>query len=436
MADKRYLHLNINMKAAGSHDGAWRHPHTDVSKINDFGALVEFARRAEAAKIDALFWADGLALSTKSAAQSPHWAYEPLTLAGALTARTQRIGVIGTVSTTYTEPYNLARQLASLDRISGGRVGWNVVTTGGTGEGAAANFGLEGHPVHEHRYRRAHEYIDVIHALFDSWQPGALVADQHSGVFVDATKVGPINHSGEFFRVAGPLNVQPARPGDRPLLVQAGGSEQGRELGAKYADLIYSISQTIEDAKEYADDIRTRAQGYGRDPDSIKILTGFYVLVGQSVQHAKEKEQELLEFSDPSSVIKHVSGITNLDLTKYPLDAPLPETPAPTTVNGIQTHLALLHQVIDRTHPTTLRELAAALGGGVGAIGVASDAAGVADTLQEWFESGVVDGFNIGIQQLQGGAEDFFDLVVPELTRRGLRPPDYLGTTLKDTFSA
>ncbi len=431
MTHQRHASININMKSAGSHDGAWRHPDTDVTKVNDFRALADFARKAEAAGVDALFFADGLSYSAPGSADTPPSGFEPVSLMGALAAVTSRIGYIGTISTTYSEPYNLARQLASLDRISGGRIGWNIVTT--AGGGAAANFSLNEHPEHSERYRRAGEFVEVATKLWDSWGADAIVADKSTGRYVNADQVHPINHQGSYYSVAGPLNI-PRSPQGHPLLVQAGSSEDGRDFAARYAEVVYSISQTIPSAKRFYEDIKTRAENYGRDPDSIKIVMGIRVLVEKSAQQAHEKDQYLRELADPQRTLKHLGGIIGVDLTQFPLDGPVPPIPEPTSSNAMQTHVGLLAELVQRERPATVRELVDKLNGGVGAVSVTGDGPGVADALQEWLEAGVVDGFNVGLQILQGGGENFFDLVIPELVRRGLRSADYQGDTLRQYF--
>ncbi|WNI18042.1 LLM class flavin-dependent oxidoreductase [Actinacidiphila sp. ITFR-21] len=427
----RHINLNINVKSAGSHDGAWRSPDTDLSAVNDFGALRALAGRAEAAGIDALFFADGLNYSARSGAGAPPPVFEPVSLLGALAASTTRLGLIATMSTTYNEPYNLARQMSSLDWISNGRVGWNIVTTGGGG--AAANFGLAEHPEHDERYRRAVEFVTVACKLWESWDPDAVVADRSTGIYVDPAKVHPIDHHGDVFRVAGPLN-SPRSPQGRPLLVQAGGSEPGRDLAAQHADVVYTISQTVQDARELYDDLKSRVVAYGRDPDSIKVVMGIRVLVAPTRREAEDTAARLEELNDPRRVLQHVGGLIGVDLARLPLDAPVPLLPEATSTNAIQTHLQLLHELIARERPATIRELVGRLQGGVGALTVTGDGADVADFLEEWVRAGVVDGFNVGLQMLQGGAENFFDLVVPELRRRGLRPDDYPGTTLRDRY--
>lgn len=425
----RQLHLNAFLMNAGHHDAAWRHPRTQPERVTDLTYFQELARTAERGLLDSLFLADGLTL-WGSARYNAVGGFEPLTLLSALAVATEHIGLIATVSTTFHEPYHVARVFASLDHLSGGRAGWNIVTSGNVAE--ARNFGLDAHPDHALRYERAAEFVDVARLLWDSWSDGAPVADRARGVYTEEGAVLPVGHRGTHFRVDGPLNVQ-RPPQGHPLLVQAGSSQDGRAFAARYAEAVFTAQQTLADGQTFYKDLKARLARYGRRPDELKILPGICPVIGATEAEARALEDELTALQVPEYGLQQLSGMLGTDLSGLPLDGPLPELPAESEINGNKSRFTLVADLARREN-LTLRQLIARLGGGRGHRVFAGTPEQVADELEEWFVSGAADGFNIMPPHLPGGLEDFVDHVVPLLQRRGLFRTEYTGRTLRDHY--
>ncbi|MGP4003744.1 LLM class flavin-dependent oxidoreductase [Streptomyces sp. 8N706] len=424
--DTRTFHLNAFLMNAGHHDAAWRHPRTRPERATDLTYFRELALTAERGKFDSVFLADGLALRG-NARHNVLGGFEPLTLLSALAAVTEHIGLIATVSTTFNEPFHTARKFASLDHLSGGRAGWNIVTSAGVEE--ARNFGQEEHLEHARRYDRAREFVDVATKLWDSWEDDAVVLDRERGVYAETGRVRPIRHTGEFFGVEGPLNVQRS-PQGYPLLVQAGSSEDGKEFAARYAEAVFTAQQTLADGQTFYKDLKSRLARHGRAPEDIKILPGICPVIGDDEAQARELEQELTELQVPEYGLEQLSSMLQVDLGGLPLDGPLPDLPEERDINGNKSRFTLVAELA-RRDGLTLRELIARLGGGRGHRVVAGTAEQVADQLEEWFTEGAADGFNIMPPHLPGGLEDFVDQVVPILQRRGLFRTEYTGRTLR-----
>ncbi|MFF4838100.1 NtaA/DmoA family FMN-dependent monooxygenase [Streptomyces sp. NPDC001315] len=421
------LGLNLNIKPAGSHPAAWLHPSVDLAEINDIDALLDVARTAERGGFDALFLADKLAFSREPAAVAP--AFEPLTLLSALAVGTSRIGLIGSVSTTYSDPFVVARQTASLDRISRGRFGWNVVTS--AIPAAARNFGQDELPRHGDRYRRADEFVTAVKKLWDSWEDDAIVQDRGRGWYVDPEKIHPVDHAGDHFRIAGPLN-SPRPPQGWPVIVQAGSSDAGRALAARHADSVYTVVSTVDEGIAFRADLRDRAAAEGRDPESVRVFAGFRVQVAATTGEARALEAELNRLADPRHVLGQVALFSGYDLNHLPLDAPLPPVPPVESSDSYRSHLLAVHRFVERERPATVMEFAQGLGGGLGADNLlVGDAATVADELEAWFRAGALDGVNLQPDLLHQGTHALVEHLVPELRRRGLRAPDYEGTTLR-----
>ncbi|TXS47844.1 LLM class flavin-dependent oxidoreductase [Streptomyces sp. t39] len=425
----RQFHLNAFLMNAGHHDAAWRHPRTQPERVTDLTYFQELARTAERGRLDSLFLADGLTL-WGNARYNAVGGFEPLTLLSALAVATEHIGLIATVSTTFNEPYHVARKFASLDHLSGGRAGWNIVTSGNVAE--ARNFGLDDHPDHALRYERAAEFVDVARLLWDSWADGAPVADRARGVYTEEGAVVPVGHRGTHFRVDGPLNVQRS-PQGHPLLVQAGSSEDGKEFAARYAEAVFTAQQTLADGQTFYKDLKSRLARYGRRPDEVKILPGICPVIGATEAQARALEDELTALQVPEYGLQQLSGMLGTDLSGLPLDGPLPDLPAESAINGNKSRFTLVADLARREN-LTIRELIARLGGGRGHRVFAGTPEQIADQLQEWFTSGAADGFNIMPPHLPGGLEDFVDHVVPLLQRRGLFRTEYTGRTLRDHY--
>ncbi|WP_449411614.1 LLM class flavin-dependent oxidoreductase [Methylobacterium komagatae] len=422
----RPLHLNVNLLHSGVYPSAWRLPESRPDAFIDIDHVVRVARIAERGKLDAIFLADTPAINDRIE-DRPFNALEPTVVLAAVAAATRHIGLVATASTTYNEPYNLARRFASLDLVSRGRAGWNVVTTADASAGR--NFGFAGASDHGARYARAREFTDLVHALWDSWEDDAFVGDKASGRFVDTAKVHAIDHRGPHYAVAGPLTV-PRSPQGRPVTFQAGGSEDGRELAAATADAVFSLAQTIEDGAAYARDLRTRAARYGRHPDELVILPGLATVIGSTEAEARRRQDELWDLVPVEYSLARLAGTLRIDPARLDLDKPLPDPlPLPPDAN----HTMFLGTVaLARRDKLTVRQLLRALGGGVGHRIVVGTPEAIADDIEAWFRAGAADGFNLMPDVLPEGLETFVDAVVPILQRRGLFRQDYAGATLRD----
>jgi len=417
MADlSRQLHLSAFLGPHGHHVAAWRHPSTDLHTPL-FELYRRQARIAEDACLDAIFFADNVALTGAPT-------LEPLTLLAALAAGTTHLGLVATATTTYNEPYHLARKFASLDSISNGRAGWNLVTSDNAAE--AGNFGRAEHVAHAERYARAREFYDVVDGLWRTWERDALVADKAAGVLYDPARVHRLDHRGEHFAVAGPLNVTPS-PQGRPVVVQAGSSDTGRALAAATADVVFTAQPTLDAARAFYQDMQARRAQEGRGP--LRIMPGIYAVVGESASHAQEKYQELQALIEPKAGLALLGRmIGNFDLSGYPLDGPLPELPI--TQNGQRSRQQLL-TAIAAGENLSIRQLYERIAGGRGHLTVIGTGAQVADQMQAWFEAGACDGFNLMAPLLPGGLEDFARHVVPVLQRRGIFRSAYTSSTLR-----
>jgi alkanesulfonate monooxygenase len=424
----KQLHLGAFMRPVGIHTGWWRYPGAYPDANFNLRHLVRFIQRLEQGRFDAFFMADHLALLNLDVAALRRSAtvtsFEPFTLLSALAMVTERIGLVATASTTFDAPFHVARRFASLDHISGGRAGWNIVTT--SNPEAALNFGLEEHMEHDERYSRAREFYDVVAGLWDSFADDAFLRDQASGIFFDPGRLHTLDHEGTYFSVRGPLNV--ARPVQgRPVIVQAGASEAGRQLAAETAEVIFGSVRTIEDGRAFYADIRKRLRALGRADDSLKILPAALVVVGRTAAEASEKLKLLDSLVHPDSSLPNLSIRLGVDASKFDLDAPLPELPP--TNQGQSAQAALVK--LARAENLTVRQLAQIVGGygGLKFVGTAGE---IADQMQEWLATEASDGFNVMFHTVPEGLDDFVDLVVPELTRRGIFREAYAGSTLRD----
>ena len=424
----RQLSLGAFLMATGHHVAAWRHPEVPADPL-DFSVYKRTARIAEAACFDALFVADSVAVSSEEiASRSARSVYfEPLSLLSALSAVTERIGLVGTATTSYNEPYHVARKFASLDHLSGGRAGWNLVTSDAAAE--AQNFGLDAHIPHAERYARAREFQQVVQGLWDSWADDAFLRDKASGRFYDPARLQVLDHAGEHFKVRGPLNVARS-PQGRPVLVQAGSSEAGRELAAQTAEVVFTAQTSLARAQAFYADLKGRLARYGRGEDELKIMPGVFVAVAASESEAREKFERFQELVEPEVGVALLGRMLgNFDLSGYPLDGPLPELPL--TESGQQSRQRLLTELAG-AEELTLAQLGRRIAGGRGHYTLIGTPTQIADELQAWFEGRGADGFNVLVPHLPGGLEDFASLVVPELQRRGLFRREYRGRTLRE----
>ena len=423
----RQLHLGAFMRPVGIHTAWWRYPGAYPDANFNLKHLVRFIQTLERARFDAFFMADHLAVlnmpieALRRSATST--SFEPLTLLSALAMVTERIGLIATASTTFDEPYHIARRFASLDHISNGRAGWNIVTT--SNPDAALNFGRPDQMEHDERYRRAREFYNVVTGLWDSWADDAWLRDQASGLFMDPAKMHVLNHRGEHLSVRGPLNI--ARPVQGwPVIVQAGASEAGRQLAAETAEMVFGSSRTIEDGQSYYKDVKARMRRLGRSPGHLKILPGALVIVGRNTEEAREKKDLLDSLVHPDSSVPNLSIRLGIDASKFELDAPLPEIPQSNASQSGRDSLVALA----RRDNLTVRQLAR-MAGAYGGLQMVGTAVEIADTMQGWLEAEACDGFNVMFPTVPAGLDDFVDLVVPELQRRGIFRRNYEGTTLR-----
>jgi len=431
---KRNGHLSLGafLYPTGHHIAAWRHPDTPADFGVNFKHYAAAAQAAEAAKFDLIFLADGVGTRGEDVeylsrtAHSYQAQFEPITLLSALSSVTERIGLVTTASTSFNEPYHVARKFASLDHLSGGRAGWNLVTSSSAYE--ALNFNRDHHLAHADRYGRAAEFADLVSALWDSWEDDAFTRDKAGGRFYDPAKRHVAHHKGAHFSVRGPLNV-PRSPQGHPVVVQAGSSDAGIELAARTAEAVFTAQQTLEDAVAFYADLKGRLAKYGREADDLKILPGVFPVVGRTEAEAREKFEQLQSLIDPVVGLALVSTLTGgFDLSGYPLDGPIP--PLPET-NASKSRQQLMIDLARREN-LTIRQLYQRVAGARGHWQLVGTPTQIADQLEERWQHFGADGYNIMAPVLPGGLTDFIELVLPELRRRGLFRSEYSGHTLRD----
>jgi FMN-dependent oxidoreductase (nitrilotriacetate monooxygenase family) len=426
------LALGAILSPTGSHVAGWRHPDCPADGAWNIRRYIEQAQAAEAAGLDFVFLADNLALKDAplddlSRTSNSIAMLEPMTALGAVSAMTERIGLVATMSTTYTEPYNCARMFASLDHISGGRAGWNLVTSAQPLE--ALNFSRGKQDAHDDRYARAGEFADVVRGLWDTWDDGALIADKAEGRYFRPEGVHRLDHEGERFQVRGPANML-RPPQGHPVTFQAGSSGPGMDLAARTADCVFTAQGTLEGAAKFRADLRARVAAFGRDPDAVAVMPGLVPFVAATEAEAKAKFEELQELVLPEVGLSILSAVVGggVDLSIYPIDGPVPELPA---TEGNRTFQANLLEAA-RREGLTLRQLYLRYAAGFGHMRVIGSVEQVADHMEKGLREGAVDGFAISSPVLPGSLTDFLDLVVPELKRRGVLREDYTGVTLRD----
>jgi FMN-dependent oxidoreductase (nitrilotriacetate monooxygenase family) len=420
---QRRLKLGANLNGVGNSISFWRHPDIPVNASVSLEFYQKQARIAEKGKFDLLFIADGLFINEKS---NPHFLnrFEPLTLLSALAGVTSHIGLVATLSTSYSEPFTVARQFASLDQLSGGRAGWNVVTS--PLEGSALNFGKGEHPNHALRYEIAEEHLDVVKGLWDSWEDDAFIGDKEQGVFFDPAKLHTLNHKGPHFSVQGPLNVGRSKQG-HPVIFQAGSSESGKDLAARSADAVYTGHETLEEARAFYQDVKGRAVAYGRQAEDILIFPGIGPIVGRTAEEAERKYQEIAELVSIDQALNYLGRyFDHYDFSQFPLDEAFPEI-GEIGSNSFRSTTDKIKQQA-REQGLTLRQVALlASTPRTSFIGTPDQ---IADQIQEWYEGEAADGFNVRTV-VPNGLEDFVELVVPVLQERGLFRTEYEQDTLR-----
>lgn len=422
----------------GSHPGGWRMPDAVAGSESSFEDFARVVRKAEEGKLDAIFFADAVSVQPVDLIEQGNpnagmvyrgaAGLEPMTLLPALAALTSRIGLIATGTTTYNEPYHIARRFATLDRISGGRGGWNLVTS--QTESEAQNFGFEAHMEHDDRYDRANEFFDVVAGLWDSWDEQAMVYDKASAQCFDHTKVRLLNHHGKHFKVRGPLNVLRS-PQGRPIVVQAGASGPGKALAARIADCVFSAQTNIADAKTFAEEIRAKAVESGRDPETVRIMPGIMPVLGRTDEEARELLEDMRSRITDEQALRSMYRVSGgLDLRKFPLDGPLPDLPVS---NGAQGRQKLLIDMA-RNNKLTLIQAGRRFAEGQAHMLACGSPSTVADLMQDWFEQGACDGFCVMPVYYPRGVDAVVDLLVPELQRRNLFRTEYEGRTLRENL--
>ncbi len=430
MSGSRQLRLGAFMRPISIHTAAWRYPGAYPDANFNFAHIQHFAQTLERGKFDAFFMADHLAVlnmpidALKRSATTT--SFDPLTLLPALAVTTRHLGLIATASTTYNEPYHVARKFASLDHISSGRAGWNIVTSGNPTE--SLNFGLEEHVEHATRYRRAREFYDVVTGLWDSWADDAFIRDVENGIYFDPAKLHVLDHKGEFLKVRGPLNI--ARPVQGwPVIVQAGASEAGRQLAAETAEMIFAAGGSLEAARSFYADVKGRMKALGRNPDHLKVLPGAFVVIGDTVEEARARRLKLDSLVHYDSAIASLSVSLGTDASRFDPDGPLPDIPE---TNGSKSARERLIES-SRRDGLTVRQLAQRVGGFAGSAFVGTPKT-IADEMEEWLETEACDGFNVMFPFLPQGLDDFVDRVVPELQARGIFRREYEGVTLRENL--
>lgn len=427
---RRAVHLNLFAHGCGHHSAAWRAAESPVERLGDITYWEQLATTAERGRFDAFFLADGQSAGLGGLDKGPRWFLEPLTTLTALARATDRIGLVCTVSATFWDPFHAARILASLDHISGGRAGVNIVTSMTDDE--ARNHGMQRLPDHDERYGRAEEFTSVLGDLWDSWPASAITTDRN-GAYVDEKQLRSIDHEGEHFFVAGPLNI-PASPQQHPVVFQAGASESGRELAARFANGIYAVAWDFDSAYAYRQDILARAQAHGRAPEEITVMPGLVTYVTTAEETAGDQQHRLNSLLPVEDSLRQLSFFIGQDASGWDLDSPVPELPPLEEFTGPQGRYATVLRIIETTQPT-VRELLGYLAAGGGHATFIGTPEQIADEILRWVDGGAADGFNLMPPRLPCGLDDFVDLVVPILQERGRFRSEYVGTTLRENLS-
>lgn len=428
---KRQLSLGAFINLPGHHVASWRHPETEVRKVTDLAYLTEIAQVAERGKFDNLFFADVFGQPILENAHSG-LKLDPVVIISALAAVTKNIGLTATLTTSYNEPFHVARKFAAIDHLSNGRAAWNVVTS--ANEREALLFGRDAHFQHAERYERADEFVDVVKKLWYSIDEEALIIDKESSHYYNLNKVTEIDHEGKFFKLKGTLDA-PSTPQGHPVIVQAGSSEAGKELAAKTAEVIFTAWQTLEDAQAFYKDVKGRLAKYGRNPEDLKILPGAFIVVAATEEEAIAKHQQLNNYITPEVGLAYLSGFTGVDLSEYDFEGQIPDFNGQ-QIDGTNPNIraSIVKGIVEAKGLTTLRELYNNIAGARGHREIIGTPTQVADQLQEWFENEAADGFNIMAPTFPQGFNDIVEQVIPELQRRGIFKTEYAGTTLRENL--
>jgi len=427
---KKQLKLGAFFNLPGHHFASWRYPTTQPQRTLDLDYLIELAQIAERGKFDTIFFAD--VFGNEILENSPSGLkLDPIIIQSALAAVTKNIGLVATLTTTYNEPFQVARKYIGIDHLSKGRAAWNVVTSANDSESLL--FGKEKHLKHADRYERAEEFVDVVKKLWFSIEKEALVVNKESGQYFDLTKVHPVDHKGKWFNVKGTLDA-PTSPQGNPVVVQAGSSEAGKELAAKTAEVIFTAQQTLEEGQEFYRDVKGRLAKYGRNPEDLKIMPGIFITVAKTEAEAIAKRKELDSYIDPEIGLAYLSNFIGVDLTGYDVNGPIPyHSEVEDETNPLIRH-NIVRGIAKRENLKTIKELYEYIAGGRGHREIVGTPAQIADSLQEWLENDAADGFNVLAPTFPEGLNDIVDLLIPELQRRGIFRTEYEGTTLRENL--
>ncbi|USK86251.1 LLM class flavin-dependent oxidoreductase [Peribacillus asahii] len=425
---KKRMKLGAFFHLPGHHVASWRYPSTAANRIFDLDYLTELAQTAERGKFDMIFFADTFGQTPSERLATEVLKLDPLIILSALAAVTKNIGLTATLTTTYNEPFQVARKFSAIDHLSKGRAAWNVVTS--SNERESLLFGEEKHLEHAHRYERAEEFVEVVKKLWFSIEDEALVIDKEKGKFLDLEKVHPVNYEGEWFKVQGTLD-SPSTPQGHPVIVQAGSSEAGKELAAKTAEVIFTAWQTLEEAQAFYRDVKGRLAKYGRKPEDLKIMPGVFITVAKTEEEAIAKRKELNSYISPEIGLEYLSNFFGVDLTGYDAEAPLPESVEFNDKTNPQIRYTIIRTLAERKNLKTLREVYEHIAGGRGHREIVGTPAQIADQLEEWFLNEGADGFNVMSPTFPDGLHDIVELVIPELQRRGLFRTEYESNTLR-----
>lgn len=428
------MHLGAFIYAAGHHAGGWRYPDNELVDLLDLDYYKKIAKDAEKGKFDLIFFADRLAIPDRYQnnfdASIRHFApfrLDPILLITAIASVTENIGLVATASTTYNDPFSIARSFATIDHLSAGRAAWNVVTS--TNDGEAHNYSKQQHLDHAVRYERAQEFLEVVVKLWDSWEKDALVVDREKGIYSDPDKVHYVNHIGKFFNVKGPLNV-PRPPQGRPVIVQAGSSERGREFAARWGEIIFTSQPEIEAAKDFYADIKSRTEKAGRNSSDIKILPGIMPIIGTTEKEAQEKEKLLRELVHPIAGLSLLSDSLNHDMSQYNLNEEFPEL---TSFKGNKSRQQLISKMAKEQN-LTLAQLGKLFGASRSHRIIVGTPLQIAESMEKWFKEKACDGFNIMPPYLPNGLSDFVEQVVPILQKKGIFKEQYNGNNLRENL--
>ncbi|MGO3092759.1 MAG: LLM class flavin-dependent oxidoreductase [Staphylococcus saprophyticus] len=430
MTQAQHLNIGVLIYACGHHQAAWRMPHSSIERIGDITYYQSLARTAEQGLFDAIFFADNQSFPASSKSDMPAFWFDPLVNLAAISQVTQHVGLVATISSTFSNPFTAARQLLSLDHMSQGRAGWNLVTSMTDME--AANHSMDHLPEHEERYKKADEFAQVMNRLLESWSLDDFLHDKEDNKLINPSAINAINHEGEHFNVRGPLTI-PSSPQGKPIAMQAGASDPGIALATKYADAVYAVAWNFNQASAFKNKLNQKLIQEGKPKDSLKVFPGLVTYVGQTYEEAYEKKQKLDESLEVDTALNQLAFFIRQNCHSWDLDEPVPPLPPVESFKGPKGRYQTVLEIIKDKNPT-LRELLGYLSAGGGHLTLIGTPKDIVDEMERWFDAGVADGFNLMPPEFPNSLEDFVDDVVPELQKRGLYRTEYEGTTFRENI--